>query len=510
MSTVIVMPQLGESVAEGIIGKWLKNEGDPIQKDEPIVEIITDKVNAEIPSPVSGVLERITQPEGATVAVGQEIAVIGDGSGSGAWTGDGSGESVSVGGPAPTPASASGAPFANAPTQVVPTSPGAGNGPGPQAVAGATSETATPMSVSAPGPAPAPTADGGPQAPRSTPGERGERVRSSPLVRRIAEQYGINLSEVSGTGIGGRVSKHDILLYVQQRQRMQPPPGLEADVATEAGAQTGAGVGASPAETAGASQAPVATPAPAARQPAAPREAGPNEELIPVPALRRMIADRMALSTSTIPHATTHAEVDVSSVVRYREAKKDAFRAREGVPLSYVAFVIKATVEALKEFPMVNAEWAGESIVLKKDVNINIAVDAPDGLTTPVIHHADEKSLAGLSKAIQDLAVRARNKKLKIEDMQHGTFTVNNTGALGAVGGVSIINPPQGGILAAAAIVKRPVVVEEDGQDLIAVRSMMNLSFSFDHRLMDGGYAMGFVNAVKQKLEGWPMEYPLY
>jgi pyruvate dehydrogenase complex dihydrolipoamide acetyltransferase long form len=495
MSTVIVMPQLGESVAEGIIGKWIKNEGDPIQKDEPIVEIITDKVNAEIPSPVAGVLEKITQPEGATVAVGQEIAVIGDGSdaSAGAQSGGPRATAETTAEPPETASIAEGARAGAAepaPTRVPP------NGPGPEAAA-ATGETATPMSVPPKGTAvgagsavPAPTATPAPSNGHPADG-RGERVRSSPLVRRIAEQYGINLSEVNGTGIGGRVSKHDVLSYVQQRQRVQTAPAVPA-----------------------AAQAVTGQPAPAAAppqvQPAAPREPGPNEQLVPVPALRRMIADRMVLSTSSIPHATTDSEVDMTNVVRYREAKKDEFRAREGVPLSYVAFVIKATVEALKEFPMVNAEWAGQNIILKRDVNINVAVDAPDGLTTPVIHHADERSLAGLSKAVQDLATRARTKKLKIEDMQNGTFTVNNTGALGSVGGVSIINYPQGGILAAAAIVKRPVVVEESGQDLIAVRSMMNLSFSFDHRLMDGGYAAGFVNAVKEKLEGWSMEYLLY
>jgi 2-oxoisovalerate dehydrogenase E2 component (dihydrolipoyl transacylase) len=223
-----------------------------------------------------------------------------------------------------------------------------------------------------------------------------------------------------------------------------------------------------------------------------------------------MIADRMVKSIYTIPHATTMVEVDMTNVVRYRGAHKDQFRQREGVALSYVAFVIKATVEALKDFPMVNAEWAGDSILLKHDININVAVDAPEGLITPVIHHADDQSLAGLSKAVNDLAVRSRDKKLKIEDMQGGTFTVNNTGALGSISGVSIINYPQGGILAAAAIVKRPVVIEQDGQDLIAVRSIMNLSLSFDHRLLDGGYASAFVQAVKTKLESWRQDYPLY
>ena len=223
-----------------------------------------------------------------------------------------------------------------------------------------------------------------------------------------------------------------------------------------------------------------------------------------------MIADRMTLSTSTIPHATTIVEVDVTNVVRYRETKKDEFRRQEGIPLSYVAFMVKATVEALKEYPMVNAEWSDGGIILKKDININVAVDAPEGLTTPVIHHADQKSLAGLSAALVDLAERARNRKLKIEDMQGGTFTVNNTGALGSVWSMSIINHPQGGILAFAAIVKRPVVIEQDGQDLFAVRHMMNVSFSFDHRLLDGGYAASFLNAVKQKLESWSMDYPLF
>ncbi len=218
----------------------------------------------------------------------------------------------------------------------------------------------------------------------------------------------------------------------------------------------------------------------------------------------------MVQSKFTIPHATTMMECDMTNVVRYRESKKNEFRQRENVPLSYVAFVIKATVEALKEFPMVNAEWADDNIIMKRDVNINVAVDAPDGLTTPVIHHADERSLAGLSKSINDLATRARNKKLTVADMQGGTFTVNNTGALGSVGSVSIINYPQAGILTANAIVKRPVVVEQDGADLIAVRSIMNLSFSFDHRLLDGGTAASFVNAVKGKLEAWPSDYPMY
>lgn len=478
MPTTIVMPQLGESVAEGVIGKWLKHEGDQIARDEPIVEVITDKVNAEIPSPVAGILQKITQPEGATVAVGEEIAIVGD-------EGTRAEQSSQTG--------AAG---------------GNGQRAGGQAVA------------------PRPTleaggGDGGPRAQQltiATTGTRarGERVRSSPLVRRLAEQHGIDLADVPGTGIGGRVSKQDILSFVAQQEQAaaigtvdrahfeagsfereerpaaQAPPGTRVDTGLAPGV-----VPAAPTPS-------VEAPAPGVRQ------LGPSEELIPISPLRKTIAERMVQSTSTIPHATTMSEVDMTNVVRFREANKDEFRSREGIPLSYVAFVIKATIEALKEFPMVNAEWTDDGIILKKEININVAVDAPEGLTTPVIHRADEKSLAGLSKAIVDLAERARKKKLKLEDMRGGTFTVNNTGALGSVAGVSIINYPQGGILAAAAIVKRPVVLEQEGQDLIAIRSMMNLSLSFDHRLLDGGYAAGFVSAAKSKLESWRMDYPIY
>jgi 2-oxoisovalerate dehydrogenase E2 component (dihydrolipoyl transacylase) len=463
MPTTIIMPQLGESVAEGVIGKWLKQQGDDVEKDEPIVEVITDKVNAEIPSPVAGKLQKITQEEGATVAVGQEIAIIGD---------DGKAEAE--------PANAD-----------------AASGNGQKTVSsGGVSTTTTSSSGDRV------RAEAGGAASVGAEGDgRGERVRSSPLVRRLAEQHGINLSEVTGTGLGGRVSKQDIMAFVEQkgqggtavaeRSHFEATDLFEREVATQA-----------------APRAPTAPPT--AKQPGPTRPLGANEELIPVPVLRKMIADRMVLSQFTIPHATTNVEVDMTNVVRFREARKGDFRKQEGMPLSYVAFVIKATVEALKQHPMVNAEWAGDSIILKKNININVAVDAPEGLTTPVIHHAEEMSVAGLSKAIYDLADRARNKKLKIEDMQGGTFTVNNTGALGSVSGVSIINYPQGGILSAGTLVKRPVVVEQDGQDLIAVRTMMNLSFSFDHRLLDGGYASAFVNSVRDNLEAWSMEHPLY
>jgi len=479
--TIIIMPQLGESVAEGIIGKWLKNEGDQIGKDEPIVEVITDKVNAEIPSPVAGVLEKITQPEGATVAVGQEIAVIGDGT---------DGQATE-----PTPATVG----AGQPGQG---SSVGGNGGGATATRPPETEASTDPGAGARSAVQTQVLEATPSSGQAA---RGERVRSSPLVRRLAEQYGINLAEVPGTGIGGRVSKHDILSFVEQREHVQPATSTQ--IVEQPAAAAAAAAPSSPAPAP--SPTPMAAEAPRAH-PAPPRELRPNEEMIAVPVLRRMIADRMTQSMFTIPHAVTQIEVDMTNVARFRDTQKDEFRRREGIPLSYVAFIVKATVEALKEFPMVNAEWAGDHIILKRDININVAVDAPEGLTTPVVHHADEKSLAGISKAIFDLATRGRERKLKIEDMQGGTFTVNNTGALGSIGGVSIINYPQAGIIAFGAIVKRPVVIEQDGQDLIAIRSMMNISFSFDHRLLDGGYASGFINAVKATLESWSQDYPLY
>lgn len=468
MSTIIVMPQLGESVAEGIIGKWLKSEGEAIAKDEPIVEIITDKVNAEIPSPVAGVLERITQPEGATVAVGEEIAVVGDGSGR-------------------VEARPESQVRDQVPESAARTSPSGSTGMAEGALSSAGSD------------------------PQSTPSRVGvdlhgdgegrrERVRSSPLVRRLAEEYGISLAEVPGTGIGGRVSKQDILSYVEQRlaqpafEQPTAEPAIAGAPAIEPYLQATQLSTAPPREDAGPAE----------------RELRPNEERVPVTPLRKIIAARMTQSIYTLPHATTTMEVDMSQVVRHREANKTQFQQRESISLSYVAYVIKATVDALKQFPIVNAEWAGDSIIMKRDININVAVDAPDGLTTPVIHHADERSLAGLSRAIHDLAMRGRARKLTVADMQGGTFTVNNTGALGSVEAVSIINYPQAGILSANAIVKRPVVLEQDGQDVIAVRSMMNLSFSFDHRLLDGGTAAAFVNAVKARLESFGMDYPVY
>lgn len=404
MAVKVVMPQLGESVTEGTIVRWIKKVGERVEKYEPLLEVMTDKVNAEVPAPATGVLREILVPEGETVPVGRELAVI--------------------------------------------------------AEAGAEAETGPPSPA-------APAAQ-----PRPEPAAVGADVvqqRSSPIVRRLAQEYGIDLSEIKGTGIGGRVTKEDVLRYVAERQQ-----------AAAAVKET------PPAE--------------------APPPAGPDEEVIPVSPMRRQIAQHMVHSYQTVPHAWLAMEADVTRLVRLRESAKDEFRRREGVDLTYLPFVVKAAVEALKEHPMLNAVWAEDKIILKKRINIGIAVALEDGLVVPVIKDADQKSIAGLARAIADLTDRARAGRLTLEDVQGGTFTVNNTGALGSVISRPIINEPQVGILTSEAIVKRPLVVD----DAIAIRSVMFLCLSFDHRVIDGLAAARFLQAVKRRLEAYDERTSIY
>nr|WBU15328.1 dihydrolipoyllysine-residue succinyltransferase component of 2-oxoglutarate dehydrogenase complex [uncultured bacterium] len=404
MAVKVLMPQLGESVTEGTIVRWIKKVGERVEKYEPLLEVMTDKVNAEVPAPATGVLREILVPEGETVPVGRELAVI--------------------------------------------------------AEAGAEAETGPPSPA-------APAAQ-----PRPEPAAVGADVvqqRSSPIVRRLAQEYGIDLSEIKGSGIGGRVTKEDVLRYVAERQQ-----------AAAAVKET------PPAE--------------------APPPAGPDEEVIPVSPMRRQIAQHMVHSYQTVPHAWLAMEADVTRLVRLRESAKDEFRRREGVDLTYLPFVVKAAVEALKEHPMLNAVWAEDKIILKKRINIGIAVALEDGLVVPVIKDADQKSIAGLARAIADLTDRARAGRLTLEDVQGGTFTVNNTGALGSVISRPIINEPQVGILTSEAIVKRPVVVD----DAIAIRSVMFLCLSFDHRVIDGLAAARFLQAVKRRLEAYDERTSIY
>src|SRR5579883_1597759 len=398
------MPQLGESVSEGVVGRWLKQVGEHVDRDEPLVEIITDKVNAEIPAVASGILSHIAVPEGQTVAVGTEIAVLDE---------DGVAASApSVHKPPPLQDSSG---FFSA---------------GEDEPASSTEREASPP-------------------------QPNHGARTSPLVRRLAQEHGIDLAQVHGTGLNGRVTKDDVLAYIDQKS------------------------------------------APAAAQPKA-EPAPPAGDSIKVTPLRRMIAEHMAHSKATVPHATTFVEVDMTPLVRRRQQVRDDFRHREGVDLTYLPFVIRAAVEALGRFPTMNAEWAGDQIKLHKQIGIGIAVSLDDGLVVPVIHDAGQYSVAGLARKIRELSDKARAGKLALEDVRGGTFTVNNPGAFGTVLSVPIINAPQAGILTMDAIVKRPVVVEDDA---IAVRSMMYLGLAFDHRVNDGLIAGRFLTAVKDHLE---------
>ena len=433
----IELPQVGESVTEGVIGRWLKRVGDSVEKYDPLVEVVTDKVNMEMPSPVSGVLTHILAQEGETVPMGAPIAEI-------EVEGEAPAESESA---APAAAVSTPAPAAPAGTtgvllkDVAPVGP-TGSGGVPAAPESPT-VTETPHTAVA---ASAPTATG-----------RRQRRRYSPVVMRLAEEHDLDLSLLEGTGIGGRVTKKDVLRH------------LEA--------------------------APAAVSAPAEHAPVdAPQQ---DETRLPHTPTRRLIAANMTRSATEIPQAWSITELDVSGLVARRAELRDGFREREGVNLTYLPFVLKAVAEALKENPLVNSSWDADAIILKRRINIGIAVAAPTGLIVPVLHDADALSVSGLARRLDDLTRRARAGKLTLDEVQGGTFTLNNTGALGSVASQPIINHPQAAILTTEAIVKRPVVVG----DGIAIRSMMNICFTFDHRIMDGAEASAFTNAVKQRLE---------
>jgi 2-oxoisovalerate dehydrogenase E2 component (dihydrolipoyl transacylase) len=413
----IKMPQLGESVTEGTVDKWLKHEGDFVKRDEPLVEVVTDKVNAEIPSPFEGMLVKIAVTEGETVLVGAVLAQI-----------------------EVAPAAGAGAPAT----------------PAKAAREGATSA-----------PAPGTTTVAGP----SESGD-GERARLSPAVRKLAAENGIDAASLRGSGMGGRVTRDDVLAAV---------------------ANGGSGRQAAPSTPA--SQAPPKTAAPAP----ATRVDGAREELVKHSVMRRSIAEHMVRSLATSPHAWTLQEIDVTNLVRYRDAEKETFKARHGVALTYLPFVVQVVCEAIKQYPWLNSTWTDEGVVLKRYINLGIAVSIPDGLIVPVVKDADQRGFTDLVRTLNDLIERARHKQLKPEDVQGGTFTLNNTGATGSVASQPIINQPQAAILTTESIVKRPVVIN----DAIAVRHMMNMCLSFDHRIVDGMMAGQFLGTIKKRLEEW-------
>jgi 2-oxoglutarate dehydrogenase E2 component (dihydrolipoamide succinyltransferase) len=439
----VVMPQMGVSVSEGTITRWLKQEGEHVEADEPLLEISTDKIDTEVPSPGTGTLTQILVQEGQTVDVGTKLAQIGGG-----------------GAASPAPAET----------------------PPPEPIAQQEA---------------APPAEPAPQPEQASNGDSGHTF-ISPVVARIASEHNVDPSQVAGTGRGGRVTKKDILDHIESGpQQPQAAPAQPAPAQAPA-AQT-------PAAPAPAQGAPApAKPAPAPQ--VAPASVQPGEALEPVSAMRRGIAEHMRRSLDTAAHVTSAIEVDMSRVVAARKQLKKEYEASYGVNPTYLAFIAQAAVETLKEYPYVNAELRGDSIVTRNFVNLGFAVELQDGkgLIVPVLRNAETMNLLGLAKGIAELAAKARNKKLMPEDVQGGTFTITNPGGYGTFHGTPVINQPQSGILGTYALVKRPVVVEDEhGEDTIAIRAMMNITLTYDHRLVDGAYAGRFLRDLRERLQTW-------
>ena len=460
MPTPVKMPRLGESVAEGTVGSWLKNEGDWVERDESLAEIITDKINAELPSPIAGRLTKILVKVDETVPVGADIALIEE-------------------------------------NADVSTSPPAEPLPGPDA---APIENPDRANVAVMENRSASDGNGSSASTQATRTGVEERQRISPLARRLAREHDIDLNAIAGTGIGGRVRKEDILAYVAQRQAAPTPP-------------VGAQFIAPPSPAA---QPTYITPAPApvGAQFIAPPSPTPTTvgedgiEVITPSRMRLAIAEHMVRSKRTSPHATTVVEVDMTNIAKWLEKNKEDFKKREGYSISYVPFVMKAVCEGIRKIPLMNSSWTEDNkIIVKKHINLGMAVATDEGLVVPTLYDADQYTLAGLAKQISAVAQRARANKLTVQDLQGSTFVVNNPGTFGTIISVPIINQPNAGILSMDAVVKRPVVIEDDA---IAVRHMMYLSLSFDHRILDGAGAGGFLQAVRTKLQSYSREIDVY
>jgi 2-oxoglutarate dehydrogenase E2 component (dihydrolipoamide succinyltransferase) len=487
----VVMPQMGVSVSEGTVTRWLRNVGDAVAADESLLEVSTDKVDTEVPSPGGGVLQEILVAEGETVAVGTVLARIGSGP---------------AHEEAPPDEVAPAAPEAEAAPTTVPARPApAEEEPVPEPPA---DERVT----AGPPPAPEPRREGDAD---------GEPAHTfvSPVVARIAAAHGIDPATIEGTGKGGRVTKKDVLAFVE---------GTEARPPSEAPAPAAEALP-SPAAAPAPPQPPVTPPpppspaAPSARadlppttaaavapaptpEPEEERPLEPGEQLAPMSLMRRGIAEHMRRSLDTAAHVTSVIEVDVSKMVAIRERIKSEFASSHGVNATYLAFIARATVETLQDWPWVNAELRGESILTRSHVNLGIAVALEEGkgLIVPVVRHSEDLNLLGMARAIADLAERARTRKLLPDDVQGGTFTITNPGGYGTLLGTPIINQPQSAILGTYAIVKRPwVIADDEGQDAIAIRSIMNLTLTYDHRLVDGAYGAQFLRDLARRLETW-------
>jgi len=425
MPTDIIMPQMGESIIEGTITKWLKKPGDKVQRDEPLFEISTDKVDAEIPAPASGVLHEIKVPEGTTVGINTVVGSIAA-----------DGEAASVPAKAPAPAA-----------------------PAPE------KKAALAPAASALAPAPA--------APVATSDD--EDVRSSPLVRKMASDHGINLSQVSGTGLGGRITKQDIQSFID---RGSSAPAAPAPVASRPSA------------------------------PSAPASPAPIPgDLVPMAQIRKIIAQRMIESRRTSAHVHCMYEVDFTRIVNLRAKHKAGFEQRHGVRLTFMPFFVRAAIIALQQWPIINASSEGDNIRYHRHINVGIAVALDWGLIVPVLKNAQDLNFLGLQRGITDLGSRARNKKLKPEDVEGSTFTVTNPGQFGAVFGLPIINQPNSAIMGVGGITKQPLVVTDaDGNDSIAIRSVVHLTLGYDHRLIDGAVADQFMDLLKKTMENWNEE----
>jgi len=482
MAFELKMPKLGESVTEGTIGKWLKQPGDKVNKYDLLVEVQTDKVNTEIPSPVAGTLKEVKVEEGQTVPIGTLLAVFD--------TADGEATAQPSAPAAPQRASQQPQPQAAAPQAPKPSQPGGAQAPqGPGAPAGrgpSAPEGAAPAPTrAAPPPPQSPSPAPQPSAAATASAERPDLsdVRATPAVRKLASEQGVDISQIEGTGLGGRVSRKDVEDFIAQRQLSRQQPATRV-VQAQPQAQS---------QSAPVRQAPV------------PSLSG--DELVPLSQMRRAIANNMVQAWSA-PHAHAVMEVDMTDLMRYRERVRGEFQEREGFDLSPAAFIAKAVVEALRTVPSVNSSWTDQGLIRHRELNLGYAVAlGEDGLIVPVIKDADGKSLAGLMRSIRDVVDRAKARRLTLDDLSGGTFTLNNTGPLGTVVSSPIVPPGQAAILSSESIRKRLVVTDEDA---IAIRQMMNIVIGFDHRVVDGSTAARFLTAVRDWLQTTGTSVPVY
>jgi pyruvate dehydrogenase E2 component (dihydrolipoamide acetyltransferase) len=492
MATEVVMPQMGESITEGTITKWLKNVGEHVERDEPLFEISTDKVDAEIPSPAAGTLTEVRYKEGETVEVNTVVAVL-----------DGIGAQPETEAPAKEEAAApAAAPVESAAPQPEPTkteSQATVKRPKPLITSEPVPRTAPPSLPPSVTPShktevktlvkksePASTGTvGGPPPQRTDDGASAEelrRTKSSPLVRKIAEEHGIDIKQLEGTGMSGRVTKNDILSFIESGTPARPT-------------------------TAAPVKAPAAPSAPGplapSPQPAAATKTAEGDRIEQMSVMRKKIAEHMALSLRTSAHVTTVYEIDMTKIAKLRDENREAFLGRTGTKLTFMPFIFKAVTDAIRKFPIFNSQVAGDQIVYKRDINLGMAVALDWGLIVPVITRADDLSISGLARAANDLADRARTKQLKPDEVAGGTFTITNPGGFGGLFGTPIINQPQVAILGVGKIEKRAkVLTSMDGEDYIAIRQMAYFALSFDHRIIDGSDAEKFLAYVKERLEG--------